>query len=312
MRRAGNDMRINAQLIDATTSGHVWAERFDGAWVDVLTLQDKVIQEVAAALQLRLVSTRDEGANAGGTAVPAAYDAYLRGLEHEKRGSPDDWIKAAALYEEARRLDPDFGRASAKLAWVYRIAFDNEQIIAALGGSREAKFRKVDEHLGQAEKHPSATYYQVLAELYLWQQKSEEAIGAAERAIALDPSDAYAYEEKSLALSINGRPTEALAQLDIARQVDPNLSSRRGFLAALAYFGLDRFADAIAVLQEADPNATEAWKYEFEIAAPCIGRRTPWRRSDDGIEQAETAGMVRQDRTDTASWADEFLLQPAG
>ena len=98
--------------------------------MDVLTLQDKVIQEVAAALQLRLVSTRDEGANAGGTAVPAAYDAYLRGLEHEKRGTPDDWIKAAALYEEARRLDPDFGRASAKLAWVYWIAFDNEQIIA--------------------------------------------------------------------------------------------------------------------------------------------------------------------------------------
>ena len=201
-----------------------------------------------------------------------------RGSSTKRRSTPEDWIKAAALYEEARRSRPGFSDApqlSSPGCTGSLSTTSRSSLLWAVPGKRCSA--RSTSTCGQAEKHPSATYYQVLAELYLWQQKSEEAIGAAERAIALDPSDAYAYEEKSLALSINGRPTEALAQLDIARQVDPNLSSRRGFLAALAYFGLDRFADAIAVLQEADPNATEAWKYEVEIAAPCIGRRTPWR-----------------------------------
>ena len=83
-RRVGDDMRINAQLIDAQSGGHVWAERFDGPWAEVFALQDKVVGQVAAALKLRLVSGQAE--MAGGTKNPAAYDAYLRALQLQYSG----------------------------------------------------------------------------------------------------------------------------------------------------------------------------------------------------------------------------------
>lgn len=80
-------MRINAQLIDGNTGSHLWAERFDGPWEDVFTLQDQVV---------------------GGTDNPAAYDLYLRGLELNYSTAP---AEAAALYRHAVALDPNFGQA---------------------------------------------------------------------------------------------------------------------------------------------------------------------------------------------------------
>ncbi len=81
IRRVGDDMRINVQLIDGTTAGHLWAERFDGQWADVFALQDKVVGSIAGALKLRLVSSQGKAEFAGGTSNPAAYEAYLRGME---------------------------------------------------------------------------------------------------------------------------------------------------------------------------------------------------------------------------------------
>jgi adenylate cyclase len=94
LRRAGEDIRINAQLIDATTGGHLWAEHFDGAWAQVFDLQDKIVGEIATALKLRLVVGQRASQTAGGTSNPVAYEAYLRGLEFEHRASPEDFVQA--------------------------------------------------------------------------------------------------------------------------------------------------------------------------------------------------------------------------
>ena len=94
IRRIGDEMRINAQLIDATTNGHIWAERFDGAWNEVFALQDKMVGEIATALKLRLVSGQQAAKIAGGTSNAAAYEAYLRGRELELRERPEDWVEA--------------------------------------------------------------------------------------------------------------------------------------------------------------------------------------------------------------------------
>lgn len=105
IRRVGDDLRINAQLIDMTTGGHLWAERFDGAWSDIFTLQDKIVGEIAKALQLRLVAGQHAAQIAGGTDNPAAYEAYLRGLEAWNRNRPEDFPVAARHYEQAIALD---------------------------------------------------------------------------------------------------------------------------------------------------------------------------------------------------------------
>ncbi len=81
IRRAGDDMRISAQLIDTTTGGHLWAERYDGAWADVFEFQDKIVSQIATSLKLRLIAGQRAAQIAGGTSNPAAYEAYLRGVE---------------------------------------------------------------------------------------------------------------------------------------------------------------------------------------------------------------------------------------
>ena len=127
IRRVGDDIRINAQLIDGESSGHMWAERFDGAWAEVFDLQDQMVEQIATALKLRLVESQRAAQIVGGTSNPAAYDAFLRGVELEGRRTPEDTASAVTQYQQALALDPNFGRAWASLAWLYWNLHDPEQ-----------------------------------------------------------------------------------------------------------------------------------------------------------------------------------------
>jgi TolB-like protein/class 3 adenylate cyclase len=255
VRRAGEDIRINAQLIDATTGGHLWAERYDGAWSDIFALQNKVVENVATALRLRLVEGQHAAEVAGGTRNPAAYETFLRGLELEYRGAPEDWVKAIALYQEALKLDPEFGRATAQIAWVYWNATGQEFVEKAMRLSEDEVYAKANFYLEQAAKHPSPTYYQIRADRLIYKHKSDDAVAAAERAIALDSSDASAYYEMGMALVFNGRPSDTLNFLDATQRVDPSWgwTPWRRFLAGLAYYSLERYEDAATILEGLEP-----------------------------------------------------------
>src|SRR5262249_53955638 len=82
VQRAGEQVRINAQLIDATTGGHQWAERYDGSLAEVFALQDKVTHNIADALALRLTDAEQQSLVRRETDLPAAYDAFLKGWDH--------------------------------------------------------------------------------------------------------------------------------------------------------------------------------------------------------------------------------------
>ncbi len=252
IRRVGDDIRINAQLIDGSNSGHMWAERFDGQWSKVFDLQDEMVRQIATALKLRLVESQRAAQIAGGTSNPAAYDAWLRGLELEHRGTPEDIAKAATSYQQAVALDPDYGRAWASLAWLFWDIHGVEQE-QALGLTWPEIQRKLDEAL----KRPSPTYYQILAARLVRQQRSDEAIAALEKAIALNSSNAWSYESMSSALTFNGRPAEGRGYIDAAARVDPAPNGWRHYLVALAYFSMDRFDEAVASIDKIEPGSRE-------------------------------------------------------
>ena len=90
IQRSPEKIRINAQLIDAVTNGHVWAERFDGLPSDVFALQDKVTCGLADALAIKLTRDEEQLLARSETAVPAAYDAFLRGWALGRRRTPGD------------------------------------------------------------------------------------------------------------------------------------------------------------------------------------------------------------------------------
>lgn len=262
LRRTGGQMRINAKLIDSMTNGNIWAERFDGEWKAVFELQDRMVGEVATALKLRLV-TSEQTAVAGGTTNPAAYEAYLLGRELELREKPEDWIEAVKYYEQALAHDDAFGNAAAALAWMYREAHWTEARSKLLGVSQDEARSRANAYFAQAAKNPSPAYYRLLAGRLNMMQKSDEAIAAASRAIALDASDPSNYESLSMAMIFNGRVEDGLDNLDAAARVDPAWSRWRYFLAGLAYFSTDRYEEAVVALEKIGPELKETSYWDF-------------------------------------------------
>ena len=258
IRRVGDDMRINAQLIDGSSSGHLWAERFDGRWSDVFALQDKVVSSIAEALKLRLVGGAP-AERAGGTDNPAAYDAYLKGMDiYNRTNTPEEFAEAVKHFEQAVQLDPNFGVAFAQLAWAYWEADITRAVI--MGLSIEAAYGKVFETLKLASRHPSPGYYQLIAELMVREHNSDEAITVLLKSVALDPSDPWNYLRLTNALNFNGRPKEALSYLDAAARVDPNSwRDWRLYQTGLAEFTQEKFEDAVRSIEKMDFESPDPW-----------------------------------------------------
>src|SRR6185295_3671053 len=114
VQREGDQVRIKAQLVDALNGRHLWAERYDGSAGEVFALQDKVIRQIVAVLEVKLTS--DESVQVAGaeTAVPQVYDAFLQGWYHYRRHTAEDTAKAITFFEQAIQLDPGYSQAYAR------------------------------------------------------------------------------------------------------------------------------------------------------------------------------------------------------
>jgi TolB-like protein/class 3 adenylate cyclase/Flp pilus assembly protein TadD len=286
IRRVGDDLRINAQLIDGPSAGHLWAERFDGRWADVFALQDKVVGRIAGALELRLVNG-PQAAPAGGTSNPAAYDAYLQALDISNRdNTPDELAVAVEHLQHAVELDPNFGAAYAKLALLYWEAGLTGAVM--MGLTQDEALNKMYEALGAAAKHPSPGYYQLVAELMVREHNSDEAVSVLLKSVALDPSDSRNYLSLANALNFNGRPKDALNYLDAAARVDPISSmDYRRYQAGLAAFGQEKFEDAVHEIESMDLASAEPWTkfFALQILASAYGHLGRIEKAASAVEQ---------------------------
>jgi TolB-like protein len=119
VRKAAQRTRITAQLIDATTGGHVWADRFEGTLGDIFELQDQVAENVVGAIAPQLERAEVERAKRKPTESLDAYDHYLRGTANLQRGTREAIDEALVQFHRALQIDPDFASASAMAAWSY-------------------------------------------------------------------------------------------------------------------------------------------------------------------------------------------------
>jgi len=259
VRRAGDELRVTAQLIDAQTNGHVWANRYDGTWADIFVVQDKIVSEIANSLKVKLVAARPGAVMAGGTNNPKAYEAYLEGRALLKSSAPDDWRAALAAYQMALDLDPNFGAAAAEIAWIYHDATANR--LTTLGVNEGDAISEEAKYLDRAERNPSAAYYQLLSDRLLGAQNSDQAIVSAQKAIDLDPSDPLSCHTMAYALILNGQPDAGLEYIERANKLDPNWSAWRHFLRGFGLFASQRFEEAVVELRKItlSDDSFDAW-----------------------------------------------------
>jgi len=244
VRRADNRVRINAQLIDATTGGHLWAERYDGKLGDVLALQDRITGKIVAALAVKLKAGEQEQIARKYTDNVAAYDAFLQGREHYFRYTPHDFAKAARYFEKAIELDPNYGRSYAALAltyWESQHNFWNQ----SLGLSWWEARLQAERYLQKAMSNATSLVYQVASKMHTDLHEHEEAIAKAQRAIALDPNDGNSYLAMAYALIYAGRPEEAFDFVNKAMRLDPHYPAYYLFVLGLAHFSMEQFEAAV-------------------------------------------------------------------
>jgi TolB-like protein/class 3 adenylate cyclase len=252
VRKADKQVRINAQLIDATTGGHIWAKRYDGNLDDVFGLQDKITQKIVAALAVKLSTGEQEKINRKETDNIEAYDAFLKGWEHYRRWTPEDFRKAIPYFERAIELDPHYGRAYAAIASVYTEgyikAWDWSHV---LGLSAEAMPSLAGEYLQTARDNPTPLAHRVASKWFRILLYPEKAVAEAERAIALDPNDADGYMAMADALIYSGKPEEAVDFVKKAMRLDPHNPANHLYILGLAHFGMEQFQEAASFFERA-------------------------------------------------------------
>ncbi|MGI9317527.1 MAG: adenylate/guanylate cyclase domain-containing protein, partial [bacterium] len=289
VRRAGNQVRVNAQLIDATTGGHIWAERYDGSLDDVFSMQDKITQSIVKELSLALTGQEQGKLVQIETSSSEAYDAFLRGWERYRQGAPEDLVKAIAHFEQAIALDADYGRAHSALAAAHwNISLNGWWRSLNLFTSQAREQSRVS--LRKAMERPFALTHQIASEkaAYL-KRKPDKALAEAELAINLDANDPAGYLAMAAALIKADRPAEAVESVRTAMRLDPLYPAIYLTRLGQAQFVMSQYENAAVSFEEAARrNPDDEWNFVYLAATyGHLGNE------DKAAKAVETANSLR-------------------
>src|SRR4051794_21168417 len=231
VRVAGQHVRVNAQLIDTTSGGQIWGERFDGSLDDIFTVQDEITRSIAVSLQVRLSKGESARLWEGQTRNLRAWEAMTLGRQAFYRFTTTDNFIARQHFQEAIRLDPTFTGAIAQLGishyWDarYSVSLDRQASCALAEEQAETLIRLAPDH--------SATY-SLRACLALLQFRYDEAIALGRRAVELAPSDSRVGGYLALLHVYGGSCEEAIALLAEAKRMCPHPDAWMTYFSAVA------------------------------------------------------------------------------
>ncbi len=270
VRRAGNRLRVTTQLINVADGCHLWSERFDREMEDVFAIQDEISLAVTDALKLRLLGEEKKRVVKRHTGNFKAYRAYLKGRYHWFIRSSSDIEKAIEYLKEAVAIDPEYALAYAGLADcygvlpMYRPVASEEVYPKAKAAAMKAL--ELDDSLAEAHAALSCIVHN-----YEWDWDGAER--EIERAIALNPGYATAYQWKAEGLITRGRLDEAVEVMNKARELDP-LSLFMNARVGMALYAARRHDEAKAILEttlEVDPSFAQA-RYFLSLVYSMEGR----------------------------------------
>jgi TolB-like protein/Tfp pilus assembly protein PilF len=246
--RSGQRVRVTAQLVQAPTDLHLWAETYDRDLGDILKLQGEVAEAIAGQVRAQLTPTQQALIRRAAAVDPAAYDAYLKGRLYfvNEFTKPDSLKKAQHLFEEAIQKDPNFALAYAGLAdtYLYLTFSGTLPKESAYQSAKKAlaKALELDDTIGEAHDTLGVLYWQ-----FDWDWDAAER--EFNRAIALAPSYSCAHEDRAIFLAAAGRRSEALAEIAKIDQLD--FSSSSATAESYTYYALRDYPALIEAARRA-------------------------------------------------------------
>ncbi len=252
VRTAADRIRITAQLIDATTGHHLWAERYDRELKDIFALQDEITVKILTALQIKLSRAMRANIWVGATNNLNALEKYCQGVD--ELWSHGNHILARQLLEEAVRHDPEFISPYVSLGWCHMIDF-----WLGLTEPPEQSMEKAFE-LGQkalALNDRVAPPYSLLGKIYYTKGQYEKAIKTGKRAVALNSNEADCHAHLACILTYSGKPEEAIYWIDKAFSLNPTPPFLYFIYLGQVYNLLGRYEEAIDAYKEALHYAPE-------------------------------------------------------
>ena len=245
IQKAGDQLRVTAQLIDALEGDHLWADRYDRELKDLFKLQDEITIKVLKALRMKLV--------VGGesdwirTDNFEAWNHFAKGLSYADRMTTEDRKKAREHYEQALELEPDYTAAWMMLG--FTLVSD---VMTGLSESpRDSIKRALEISQKTSERWPESSRHSFMLFIYSIQGELEKAIAEGEKAVALDPNESRNHIFLAIALNARARPEEAIVYAKKAMRLEPYYPAWfLDIVLAVSYDQAGRYEEGLEVSKE--------------------------------------------------------------
>ena len=284
LRKSGNRIRVTAQLVEAETGRHVWAERYDRDLADIFALQDEITEAVTIAIAPAIADAERQRAMRKPPDSLDAWAAYQRGLWHSSKLTADNNALAQKFFQQAIDLDPSFAGGYKGLAGAQFTAanFQGRGLLESLS-SIEALARRA-----LALDDADAEARSLLANALWARADYESALAETERALATTPNLAFAHHMRGATLIFSGHPKEGIAALERSIRLDPreprSAGPRLNQIALGFYFSRD-YAAAVEVAKRAIRSYPE-YPLPYRWLAAALGQLGRIEEAKEALEKA--------------------------
>jgi len=268
VQKAGNRVRITAQLIDATTDYHMWSESYDRDLTDIFALQDEITLKLMSAMEINLTSGEQARLWAGGTTNLQAYDRHIRGVDYFFRSNEKDNKQARHYFKEAINIDNTYAFAYVLLGYTHMM-----DLLLGWSKSSIMSFEQAEINVEKALALNKSLdiAHSLLGWINLFKRQHDEAIKEGERAIELNPNGAEAHAHLAFILTCSDKTELAINLLKRAFRLNPIPLPYFYTIMAMAYRNNGQYEEAIewaenGLIDNPDqlpPNLVLAASYSF-------------------------------------------------
>jgi adenylate cyclase len=293
IRKAGNRVRITAQLVDAASGGHLWADRFDRELTDIFATQDEVVQQIVGALAIKLTQGETQQRRRGGTRNVEAYECWLRARELLGRATRESVVQCKIMHRRALEIDPAFAAPHSGLAFAgiadYVNGWTADPALSLDDAEKSARRGiELDDRLPVG--------HVALGNVLVWRRRHDDALVQLGRAIELDHNFAQGHALLGMALMYAGRAGECLAPMATAMRLDPHYPNILLHILGQAHFSLGQYETAATHLLERiarNPN-TDASRMLLAACYGHLGRTEDARAAWQGLLEVNPGFSMAQ------------------